>query len=64
MRAAASSRPTSGASGRRWGVSAETFTDRFARGSGPSESDSSVGRSGQSGVASARVRRASLQRAA
>ena len=34
-RAAASSRPRSGASGRSSGVSAETLTDTFARGSGP-----------------------------
>ena len=47
MRRAASSRPTSGASGRSSGVSADTFTDRFTRGSGPIESASSTGRSGQ-----------------
>ncbi len=46
-RAAASSRPRSGASGRSSGVSADTFTDRLTRGSGPSESRSSSGRSGQ-----------------
>ena len=44
MRAAASSRPFSGASGRMSGVSADTFTDRFTRGSGPTESASSDGR--------------------
>ena len=49
MRRAASSRPTSGASGRRSGLSAETFTDRFTRASAPWESCSSAGRSGHAG---------------
>ena len=64
MRRAASSRPTSGASGRSSGLSADTFTDRFTRGTGPWESSSSAGRAGQWGAASARVSRASRQRAA
>ena len=38
IRRAASSRPTSGASGRSSGLSADTFTDTFTRGTGPSES--------------------------
>ena len=42
-RSAASRLPRSGASGRSSGVSAETFTERFARGSGPAESRSSAG---------------------
>ena len=64
MRRAASSRPTSGASGRSSGLSAETLTDRLTRGSGPSESLSSTGRGGQSGAAAASVSRASRQRSA
>ena len=64
MRAAASSRPFSGASGRISGVSADTFTDRFTRGSGPSESASSAGRAGHFGTAAASVSSASRQRAA
>ncbi len=64
MRRAASSRPISGASGRSSGVSADTFTDRFTRGSGPSESASSTGRCGQEGAAPASVSSASRQRAA
>ena len=64
MRRAASSRPTSGASGRSSGVSADTFTDRFTRGSRPSESASSTGRSGHDPAAPARVLSASRQRAA
>ena len=46
-RSAASRLPRSGASGRSSGVSADTFTDRFARGSTPALSRSSCGRSGQ-----------------
>ena len=46
-RSAASRLPRSGASGRSSGVSAETLTERFARGSGPAPSRSSAGRSGQ-----------------
>jgi hypothetical protein len=64
MRRAASSRPTSGASGRSSGLSADTFTDTFTRGSGPNESCSSTGRAGQRGVAAASVSSASRQRAA
>ncbi len=64
MRRAASSRPTAGASGRSSGLSADTFTDRFTRGSGPSESASRVGCGGQSGAASASVSSASMQRSA
>ena len=45
-RSAASRLPRSGASGRSSGVSAETLTDRFARGSGPAPSRSSCGRRG------------------
>ena len=52
-RSAASRLPRSGASGRSSGVSAETLTDRFARGSGPAPSRSSCGRAGQSRVAAA-----------
>ena len=44
-RGAASRWPRSGASGRSSGVSAETFTERFARGSGPTASCSSSGSS-------------------
>ena len=64
IRRAASSRPTSGASGRSSGVSADTFTDRFTRGSGPIESASSTGRSGHDGAAPASVSSASMHRAA
>ncbi len=64
MRRAASSRPTSGASGRNSGLRADTFTDRFTRGSGPSESLSRRGRAGQDGAAAASVSRASMQRSA
>ena len=46
------------------GVSAETLTDRFTRGSSPSESASSTGRSGHDGAARASVSSASMQRAA
>ena len=46
------------------GVSAETFTDRLARGSGPLESRSSSGRSGQPSVGLASTSSASAQRAA
>ena len=62
IRRAASSRPTSGASGRSSGVSAETFTDRFTRGRRPIESASSTGRSGHDGAAPASVSSASMQR--
>ncbi len=47
MRSAASRLPRSGASGRSSGVSAETLTERLARGSAPAPSASSAGRSGQ-----------------
>ena len=50
-RSAASRLPFSGASGRSSGVSADTFTERFARASGPIVSRSSCGRSGQRRVA-------------
>ena len=53
-RRAASSRPSSGASGRISGVSADTFTDRFARGSGPT----SRARAARSGHLLVRARRA------
>ena len=48
-RSAASRLPRSGASGRSSGVSAHTFTDRFARGSAPAESRSSCSRAGHDG---------------
>ena len=64
--AAASSRPRSGASGRNSGVSAETLTDTFARGTGPAESCWSTGRSGQrrAAVASCPQRRVASLRVA
>ncbi len=46
-RSAASRWPRSGASGRSSGVSAETLTERFVRGSAPAASCSSWGRAGQ-----------------
>ena len=49
-RTAASRLPSSGASARSSGVSAETLTDRFARGMRPALSASSAGRSGQPAV--------------
>ena len=52
------------ASGRRSGVSAETLTDKLARGSGPAASASSAGRSGQRAFAFASSSSASRQRAA
>ena len=52
-RSAASRLPRSGASGRSSGVRADTFTDRFARGSGPALSRSSCGRAGQRAAARA-----------
>ena len=63
-RRAASSRPRSGASGRSSGVSADTFTHTFTRGSGPIESASSNGRSGQPRTDSAFVSSACAQRSA
>ena len=57
-RSAASRLPRSGASGRSSGVNAETFTDRFARGSGPALSCSScVARGPALGGAGDRVQR-------
>ena len=63
-RTAASRLPRSGASGRSSGVSAETFTDRFARGRGPTWSASSAGRGGSFAYAATSVSSASAQRAA
>ena len=64
IRAAASSRPTSGACGRISGVRAVTLTERLTRGTGPEESRSSHSRAGHRGAASASVSSASSQRAA
>ncbi len=62
-RSAASRLPRSGASGRSSGVSAETLTDRFARGSGPAPSRSSARALGPAAAAAAAsVSSASSQR--
>ena len=55
--------PSSGASGRSSGVSAETLTETLARGSGPMLSRSSIGRAGQRAAAGASCSSASAQRA-
>ena len=62
IRRAASSRPTSGASGRSSGLSADTFTDTFTRGTGPSESRSSTGRSASAGRLGQRLQRVEAAR--